>query len=248
MQNLPSLEKWLNNGISEVSPMLRGDGIEMIFEAVNNGKLPPSVADIGEDYFDDCADGRLFFTPTTSRLGKRYEGLRHEGLSDVSKRESVRISGNYAAIKAFHTYVASEIGCKKAETYNTIKDWGSRDFSFKEIQKALKKDGLNLTLEQMKSIDSNARRRKGIIIEPKESILELPFHLSDDDDRAIFIECPEGLDIGYINGIKFLGPVEKTLMKRFLEGKINYKGFKVEKPAILCQQIIKKKQSFIYDA
>jgi hypothetical protein len=166
----------------------------------------------------------------------------------VNKEKCIRASRNYAELKAFHTYVASEINCKTARTYSIIKDWRDEDLSFEGVQRALMKDGLNLTLEQISAIDSNARRRKGIIIEPKESILEIPFHLSDDDDGAIFIECPEGLDIKYINGIELLGPVEKRLMKRFLDGKINYKSFEVEKPALLCQNRTMKKCTFIYEA
>jgi len=230
MQNLSDLRRWLSNEISEVPLMLHGTGIEAIFEAANNGKLPTGIIDIGEDYVNNSVDGRLFFMPVTSRLGKAYEKLKSEGLADVDGKSCFIEAKNYAELNAFSSYVASELGCKKAEMYSTIRDWAGRDISLRELQKALKKYGLNLTLQQIIEIDSNAKKRKGVIIDFKESTLDLPLHVSDDDEEAIYIECSEGLDKIHINGIELLGPVEKRLMKRFLEGKLEYNGFKTEKP------------------
>jgi hypothetical protein len=235
MQNLSDAERWLSNGISGVPLMLHGGSIETVFETVNNCKMPPGVIDIGKGYFDDRADGRLFFTPVTSRLGEKYGELKREGLSEVNRRECVKITKNYAESNAFHNCVASKLNCKKAEVYSIIRDWRDEDLDFKEIQEALKKNGLNLTLQQIIAIDHYAKKRKGVIIEPKKSILNLPIHVSDDDDGAVYVECYEGLDSIHINGIELMGPVEKRLMKRFLEGRLKYRGFKTEKP--VCHQI-----------
>ena len=82
-------------------------------------------------------------------------------------------------------------------------------------------------MDGLYSLYRNAKKRKGVIIEPNESIMELP-HTTDFNRCALSFECPEGLDVKYIRGISLLGNVEKKLMDRFLDGKLKCNGFRTD--------------------
>jgi len=228
MQNFSELRKWLDKGISEDPLMLHGTSIEAVFELTINGKLPAGVISIDESSVYEHDEGRLFFAPVSSK----FKGEKYKRLFKMNKDECIRDARCYAEQAAFTNFLASELGCKTAETYTLLGYLECGSIGWEELKRGLKKDGIEISLKQMKSLYNKARKRKGVIIEPTESILELPHGVDEDDNCAIFVECPEGLDKKYIHGIELLGTVENRLMDKFLNGKLNYKGFKTEKPLL----------------
>jgi len=226
MQNLEGLKRWLKDGISENSLMLHGTSIETVFELTNTGKIPTGILEIGDDYIYDRIQNRLFFSPVSSRFkGKKYERLAH-----MNKDDCFEDAKTYASFAGFINCLAYELNCQIAETYTILRHWENGSIGWEEIQTGLQKHGIELSIEKIIELHENARKRKGVIIEPNELILELPHEVAEDDNMAICVECPEGLDKRYVNGIELLGPVEERLMRRFLDGKLEYKGFKAELP------------------
>jgi hypothetical protein len=226
MQSFSDLRTWLSNGISENPLMLHGTGIESVFELANSGKLPTGVINIDEESVYEADEGRLFFAPVSSR----FKGEKYKELFEIGKSKCIRDARSYASYAAFTNFLASELGCKTAETYTLLGYLECGSIGWKELERGLRKDGIRVSIERMKSLYAQARKRKGVIVEPTEAILELPNEVDEDDVCAIAVECPEGLDKKYIHGIELLGRVEKGLMRRFLDGKLDYKGFKTEKP------------------
>jgi len=228
MQNSSDLRRWLSNGISENPLMLHGTSIESVFELTNTGKLPSGTINISESSVYEADEGRLFFAPVFSR----FEGEKYKGLFEMDRKKCAEEAKTYAGYSAFTNFLASVLGCKTAETYTLLEYLGFGSVGWRELEKGLRKDGIKVSLSRMKSLYRLARKRKGVIIEPAESILELPHEVDEEDGCAIAVECPQGLDKKYISGIELLGPIEKRLMKRFLEDKLTYKDFKTEKPSV----------------
>jgi len=227
MQNFPDLKRWLNKGISEDPLMLHGTGIESVFELTINGRLPTGVIGICEDssLYEYTGD-RLFFAPVTSR----FKGKKYETLAKMDKSKCIDDAKFYAECDAFIDFLASKLNCKTAETYTLLGYLDVGSIGWRELKKGLKRNGINVSKREMTSFYKQARKRKGVIIEPNESILELSHEVALDDSCAIAVECPNGLDKKYIKGMELQGEVEKRLMKRFLKGKLEYKGFRADKP------------------
>jgi len=225
MQYFTELRTWLDNDISENPLMILGGSIESVFELANNGRLPPCIADDPGSSISLYTEGRLYFSPISSN----FRGGKYAELSKVTKKKAFKHVRFYAGMNAFHNYVASRLGCINRETYNIIKDLeDAHKGALSDIQELFKKEGFNLTLNQLATLKRDARKRKGVIIEPDRRILELPHCVPIDDSEAIAVECLHGLDKGYIKGIELLGPVEERSMKRFLADKLKYEGFRIE--------------------
>ena len=141
--------------------------------------------------------------------------------------------------------MAASLGCTTPEAYSAIYrnidlsgDNKTKQKVGKELFIGMKSDledaGITTSTDRLLSLYKNAKKRKGVIIEPNESIMELP-HSTDFDKCSISFECPEGLDIKYIRGISLLGNVEKKLMERFLDGKLKYNGFRTDMLSVAVQ-------------
>jgi len=229
MQNLPDLKRWLNKGISENPLMLHGTGIESVLELANTGRLPTGVMGFCEDSpVYEYTEGRLFFVPVTSR----FKGKKYETLAKMDKNKCIDDAKFYAECDAFIDFFASELNCKTAETYTLLGYLEVGSIGWMELKKGLKRNGINVSKRKMTSLYKQAKKRKGVIIEPNESILELPHEVGLGDGAAIAVKCPDGLDKKYVKGMELQGEIEKRLMQRFLDGKLEYKGFKTEKPLI----------------
>jgi hypothetical protein len=224
MQNFNDLKKWLKNGVSEDPLMLHGTSIETIFELADTSRLPSGIAEVHEGRVLEDTRGHLYFTPVTSK----FKGRKYDELGWIDKDRCIEKTKDYAERVGRTGYLASKFKCQTEEFYTILNSWSCEFLSWKEIQTELRKRGFELSLRQIGAIDSNARKRKGVIVEPKKSILELPHKVAEDDYSAISAECPNGLDKRYVKGIELLGPTEVKLIQRFLDGKLRYEGFRTE--------------------
>jgi hypothetical protein len=224
MQNLEDLRRWLSNGISDPF-MLHATSSESILELTNSGKLPTGVFDTLDPYVNDPVEGRLFFVPISSKFkGKKYKGL------NMTRSECFEDAKFYASTLAPVHYLANKLNCKTAETYQLLKSLERGDIGWDHAINGLRKDGIYVSKRQIIALYDVSKKRKGVILEPEKSILSLSNEAICHD--IVSVECPEGLDKKYISGIELLGPVEEGLMKRFLDSKLKYEGFKTEKPLV----------------
>jgi len=213
MQRLVDLEMWLNHGISENPLMLHGTGIETILELVKTGRLPSGA--------NECK-GRLYFAPAYDAFTNR-KGFK--GLTSSRKNPLEEASG-YAKIAAEEFYLANLLNCQTAGEYEVIAIAYVHGYcSLLGWRRELKKIGIEMSLEEVTKLAHNASERRGVIIEPKESILQMNCFVPADDNFAIAVECPDGLDKKHIKGIKPLGQIEDTLIRRLSRGELDYKGF-----------------------
>jgi len=224
MKNLEYLIRGLDNRVLESPFMIHGGSIEAVFELAKSDRLPSGIT--YEDDFDGN-DGRLFFFPVDP---SKFESEKYDGLSVMGRGICFKATKHYAEMTAFTDYLANQLGCQTAALYNILNDWGLEFIEPKEVQVKLRKHNLKLPLRNLASLESHARRRKGVLIEVDESILELPHGIDECDNNSLYVKCPNGLDKRYIKRIELLGPVEKKLMERYLQGKFRYKGFRIEIP------------------
>lgn len=227
---IQELKRLLDNKISEETLVLHGTSIQAIFELGIRGSLPSGKIRVREDgNIEDIDSYGLWFTPVTSKLkGRGYTWLEDE---EKDRDGCIESATSYAKGVAFIDYLAEKLNCRTAEAYSAIfYDWS---LNWKEVGeeywKKLKEkmEGLDVktNLRQMAVLHHYANKRNGVIVEADESIFELPCNQLLCDTESIFVECPGGLDIRYIRGMKLLGPVEEKLMGRFLNGKLKYRGF-----------------------
>jgi hypothetical protein len=233
MQQCEGIERLLDRGISQDPFMLHGSSIESILELAKTGKLPSGRTYYLEDEDRYVKELGLYFTPVTSKF-------KNEVFSEeVDKNECVRSSKSYARGIAFTNYLASRLNCQTPEAFSVIAhdwklDW-KKNKNWKEVNEKLRKHGIDMSIRQMIGFHSHAIKRRGVIIEPNESIKELkPYYAPGAFfiEQEMFVECPDGLDMKYISGIEMLGPVEERLMKRFLAGKMKYEGFIIESSSL----------------
>jgi hypothetical protein len=224
MQQYESVKRLIGRGISDDPLMLHGTSVESIFELANTGRLPTGVLEVSDEETYDYLKGRLFFAPISSN----FKGERYRELSVVSREHCFRDAMFYARLKGAVNHLASELNCQTAETYTLLVHMHTGSIDWKDLQRGLKKDGIEASLKRIKSIYSKSEKRRGVIIEPDASILELPNEVAADDDEAIAVECPSGLDMKYVSGIEPLGPDERSMINKFIEGKLHYNGFRTD--------------------
>lgn len=195
--------------------MLHGTSIEAVFELENKGKLMPSVPYGGDHLIPDPHRNRLYFEKPTPLINGRPAPRNYPATV-------------YAKMNAFTGYFANEINCKKATTYHLIKELESGLHSFVEFKSLLDKEEINIPLEHIESLYDEGKKREGAVIEPHESILGLDHGKCWDDTDDMYVMCPNGLPIKHISAIELMGPVEKELMKKFLDGELEYEGFRID--------------------
>jgi hypothetical protein len=215
MSHCEDVRKLTDGGISQDLFMLHGSSIEAVIELAKTGKLPSGRTYFFEEENRYIKDPGLYFTPVTSKFSSKYfsENIDREGC--------IRSSESYAKGIAFANYLARRLGCQTPEAFSVIAfDWKTewkKNKNWRSVNEKLRKNGIDVSLRQMRALHSNAIKRKGAIIEPNESIFELghrPSGVLYED--SMFVECPDGLDIRYIGGIGLLGPVEERIMRRFI--------------------------------
>jgi len=222
MKNFEDLRRWLDNGISANPLAIHGTSIEAVFELAKTGRLPPGIPRGHLLRDDERTENRLFFMPVDH---PKFQDQIYDKLVTHNRKDSLKDASDYAEFIGFTNYLASKISCRTSEVYGILMEWRSGDLEGKEIQDGLRKHGLKLSLRRINALDYHASKRKGVLIEANELILELPHQ--GKDEHLSFV-CPYGLDAKYINGIELLGPVEKRLMERYLQGRLKYRGFITE--------------------
>lgn len=220
MQQYEGIERLLGRGVSKDPFMLHGSSIESIFELAKTGKLPSGRTYYLEDENRYVKEPGLYFTPVTSKF--KDEVFSEE----VDKDECIRSSKSYARGTAFTNYLTSRLNCQTPKAFSVIAfdwrlDWKKNNQ--RELNEKLRKHGIDASIRQMIGFHSHAIKRRGVIVEPNESIKELkPYYAPGAFfiEQEMFVECPDGLDMKYISGIEMLGSVEERLMRRFLNGRV----------------------------
>jgi hypothetical protein len=210
--NMPALRSWLDRGLSEKPLMLHGTSIESVLETAKTGVMPTGMLWDG-----DCKNSE-----TVGRL--------HFSKSSIGLKAAIRESEYYAKKSGFSNYIYASIGAATPYLQGFMQYWESKEetcMKSRQLYKKLREDtGSDISWGRFIALEKNARKRRGVIIEPNPSILELP-HYPVSEYSDVVIKCPFGLDKKYIIGVKLLGEVEKSLTERFLDGKLSYKGFKM---------------------
>jgi hypothetical protein len=222
MQKYAALRRLINKEVSQDPFLLHGTSVETIFELGITGRIPPGKTYYLEDENRYLHDSGLYFSPVTSKFENMgyIESIDREGCIDRAKR--------YARSCGFNHYLAHRLNCQIPETLSTIFNWKLRNNDWNILKVELEKQGIELSTRQMIGLHSHAIRRKGVIVEPNKSILELHHDIPGFDDESMFVTCEDGLDMGYIERIVPLGSIEERLISKFLEGRLEYRGFRTE--------------------
>jgi len=215
MLHCEDVRKLTDSGISQGLLMLHGSNIEAVIELAKTGKLPSGRTYFIEEENKYIKDPGLHFTPVTSKFSEYFS-------ENIDREGCIRSSESYARGSAFINYLAHRLGCQTPEAFSVIAfDWSTewkKNKNWRSVNEKLRKNNIDISLMQMRAFYSHAIKRKGVVIEPNESILELRHYPSGVlFEDAMFVECPDGLDIRYISGIKLLGSVEERIMRRFLD-------------------------------
>ena len=202
------VEDILQNGISENPLMLRGVAVENIIYMFENGVMPPSTT-------EDESKNHLYFWPIRKNF-KRFERIYRE-FERCGVKFAIEESKSYAKLSAADEYMMKVLIDElhmppehARKLYNHF-DAGFRYDGPKKYEKqALKLDWNN--------IYKSAKKRKGVLLEPKRKILDdfIP-KLPDGLDDGIRIYCPKGLDIKYVHGVKPLGKIEEVILNSYLK-------------------------------
>jgi hypothetical protein len=185
--------------------MLHATSVEAVFELSNTGKLPTGIIDLPDRTGHDYTNGRIFFLPGDK--GK-----------DILKWETEF----YAQKNAQRAYLANALGCNTPEMYQALLEMSLGCLDVKDLQHVLKSQRKEFDLGLLRMHSKKARKRRGVILEANDSILDVP-HIKVDGDYAF--DCPEGLDRRHISGVELLGKDERRVMDSFLDGKYEYRGF-----------------------
>lgn len=199
------ISKLLENGISKKPLMLHGTSVETVIELFENGVLPTGT------YLAETPD-HLYFVPVQDRLKGTKFYDEFEGFTVPFAKKSAK---GYAKVNAERWYVFNEI--KKAVSNPEYAEVITFDWIYGFypviIPEEEKQKALRLGFEK---IISEAEKRKGVILEMNDDILELVIEL-DPEDEGLKLDCPNGLDAKYVKGIELLGNEERDIVKKYMQ-------------------------------
>jgi hypothetical protein len=208
-------EEWLDSGISDDPIMLHGTSADAILKLIKNGKLyPGNVGDMKD---------RIFFTPVF-KWGDLSEFDKWGNLPEFDLapklNDALRHASDYARFATIRHCIMNQFGVsrrlyenKPNNTEHALIDLNdAKVLSDTELKEFCKNYGIKKPLLEVKRILDKYLKRKGVIVEPKMEILQLPYEFEDCDSLSVY--CPNGLDSKYIKGISPLSDIDRrTLVK-----------------------------------
>lgn len=209
-----------------------GAGIKALELVIKNGKLfgRPNKSELADSY-GIGNKGDLHFYPRASGFPADFDQsyLRYN-LGQLSKDQAIQGAMGYAHDNSLRDILVKIVGLdlSNLEHYSACLELSPAGKTMKEsIEYVYKRPDichevidiakkLNLDESAMKKIaravDKEIPLRKGLIFGLDKKILD-EWHIgSGDEGSDLFINCPDGLDIKYLSGLRALGEKEREFL------------------------------------
>ena len=213
-------EEWLDNGISDDPIMLHGTSVDAILKLIKNGKL--LLGDLGDlEGLKDFKD-RICFTPVY-KWGDLPEFDKWGNLPEFDLapklNKALQDSSNYARNATIRHCIMNQFGVSRelyekknldliyGELYDLNDTKALGDADLKEFCKNFE---IKKPLLEVRRVLDEYLKRKGVIVEPKMEILQLPYEMHGGDYITVY--CPNGLDSKYIKGILPLSDIDRRIL------------------------------------